>query len=128
MMFAVLSAINTTNYSRAQLQRRNSPTSLPGGSPACDVTLSRLQEAVHRRGEAHGLDGVGHGCRDGQLQEGHVLVQVGAVELWVDDDALDGDDQSPTARAQHRSQAHRPVVGAGIPGSRKDRYSLPVVV
>lgn len=97
----------------------NSPTSLPGGSPARDVTLRRLQEAVHRRGEAGGLDGVGHGCRGGQLQEGHVLVHVGAVELWVEDDPLDGDDHSPTARAQHRSQAHRPVIGAGVPGTRK---------
>lgn len=98
------------------------PTSLPGGSPACDVTLCRLLEAVHRRGETHRLDGVAQGSGDCQLQEGHVLVHVGAVEAWVDDDPLDGDDQSPDARAQHGSQANRPVSGAGIAGARKDHY------
>lgn len=77
---------------------------------------------MHRRGETHGLDGVGHGCGDCQLQEGHVLVHVGAVEVWVDDDPLDGDDHSPNARAQHRSKANRPVSGAGIAGARKDHY------
>lgn len=73
---------------------------------------------MHRRGEAHRLDGVGHGCRDRQLQEGHVVVHVGAVEAWVDDDPLDGDNHSPNARAQHRAQAHGPLSRAGIAGVR----------
>lgn len=99
-------------------QELPTPTSLPGGSPAHDVALCRLQEAVHRRGEAQRLDGVGHGCLHRQLQEGHVLVHVGAVEAWVDDDPLDGDNHSPNARAQHRPQAHGPVGRAGIAGVR----------
>lgn len=46
------------------------------------------------------------------------MVHVGAVEAWVDDDPLDGDNQSPNARAQHRAQAHGPLSRAGIAGVR----------
>lgn len=84
-------------------------TSFPHGPPACDVALCRLQEEVHRRWQADGLDGVGHGCWDCQLHQSHVVVHAGAVKGWVDDDPLDGDDQGPQPRPQHRPQAHSPV-------------------
>lgn len=91
-------------------------TSFPHGPPACDVALCSLQETVHWWGETHWLDGVGHGCWDCQLQKSHVVVHVSAIESWVDDDSLDGDDQGSHTRAQHRSQAHSPVSGARVTG------------
>lgn len=103
-------------------------TSFPHGSPACDVALRILQEAVHRRGETDRLDGVGHGGWDCQFQQSHVMVHVGAIEGWVDDDPLDGDDQGSNPRAQHRPQAHSPVSGARVTGGYKCYNKLSTIL
>lgn len=94
--------------------KSSSVTSFPHGSPSCDVALCILQEVVHWWGETDGLDGVGDGGWDCQLQQSYVKVHVGAIEGWVDDDPLDGDDQGSYPRTQHRSQAHSPVSGIRI--------------
>lgn len=89
-------------------------TSFPHRPPACDVALCRLREKVHGWWQADGLDGVGHGCWDCQLHQSHVVIHAAAVEGWVDDDPLDGDDQGSQPGPQHRPQAHSPVGRSGI--------------
>ena len=42
------------------------------------------------------------------------MIHVGAIESWVNDDPLDGDDQGSHPRAQHRSQTHSPVTGTRV--------------
>lgn len=69
---------------------------------------------MHSRGQTDGLDGVGHGSGSCQFQQSHVVVHVGGIECWVNDDILDGDDQGSDPRAQHGPQAHGPVGWARI--------------
>lgn len=52
---------------------------------------------MHRGGQTDRLDGVGDRGWDGQLQQGYVKIHTGAIEGWVNDYPLDGDDQGSYA-------------------------------